>query len=111
MREWPPPTRPKGAGCLAMHTAGPLICQVRRALWAAFLLGGCAALLHLGLPLYGRHGLGEGVPPADRALRLMVLTLIAAAAVATRLLVLAARDRILVRAGLWLGHTLSQQVL
>ena len=94
-----------------MHTAGPLICQVRRALWAAFLLGGCAALLQLALPLYVLHALAEGVAPADRALRLIVLTLIAAAAVATRLLVLAARDRILVRAGLWLDHTLSQQVL
>jgi biotin carboxyl carrier protein len=94
-----------------MHTAGPLFCQVRRALWAAFLLGGCAALLQLALPLYVLHALAEGVAPADRALRLIVLTLIAAAAVATRLLVLAARDRILVRAGLWLDHTLSQQVL
>ena len=80
--------------------------QVRRALVAAFVLGGFASLLQLALPLYALHVFESAIPTASLE-TLALLTLIAAAAAAALVSLAAARDRILLRAGLWLDHTLG----
>jgi hypothetical protein len=93
-----------------MHTSGNLLQQVRRALVAAFVLGGFACLLQLALPLYALHVLESAIPTASLE-TLALLTLIAAGAAVTLVCLAAARDRILLRAGLWLDHTLGQHML
>ena len=84
--------------------------QVRRALLAAFVLGGFASLLQLTLPLYALHVFESAVPAASLE-TLGLLALIAAGTVALWTCITAARDRILLRAGLWLDHTLGRRML
>jgi biotin carboxyl carrier protein len=84
--------------------------QVRRALLAAFVLGGFAALIQLALPLYALHVFDNAVHAASLE-TLVLLALIAAGTVAIWVCVTAARDRILLRAGLWLDHTLGRRLL
>lgn len=93
-----------------MHTSKKLMQQVRRALVAAFVLGGFANLLQLAIPLYVLHVLDSAIPAASFA-TLALLTLIAAGALLTLVCLAAARDRILLRAGLWLDHTLGAHML
>jgi Biotin-lipoyl like len=84
--------------------------QVRRALFAAFVLGGFASLIQLTLPLYALHAF-ESAVPAGSFETLGLLAAIAAGTVALWTCVTAARDRILLRAGLWLDHTLGRRLL
>jgi hypothetical protein len=93
-----------------MHTSRKLLQQVRRALVAAFVLGGFACLLQLALPLYALHVVESAIPAASFE-TLALLTLIAALAAAALVSLAAVRDRILLRAGLWLEHTLGQHML
>lgn len=84
--------------------------QARRALAAAFALGGFASLLQLALPFYVLHVLDSAIPAAS-LVTLALLTLIAAGALLALVCLAAARDRILLRAGLWLDHTLGAHML
>ena len=84
--------------------------QARRALLATFVLGGFASLLQLVLPLCALHVFASAIPAASLE-TLDLLALIAAVAVLMRACVTAARDRILLRAGLWLDHALGRQML
>jgi biotin carboxyl carrier protein len=84
--------------------------QVRRALFAAFVLGGFASLVQLTLPLYALH-VFESAVPAGSFETLGLLAAIAAGTVVIWACVAAARDRILLRAGLWLDHTLGRRML
>src|SRR5262245_19802727 len=93
-----------------MCSSGKPLQQVRRALAATLVLGGLASLLCLALPLYVLHVLESAIPGASLQ-TLGLLTLIAAGAAATLVCLLAARDRILLRSGLWLEHTLGRQLL
>ena len=93
-----------------MPTPRKLLQQARRAVLAAFVLGGFACLLQLTLPLYALHVLESAVPAASIE-TLGLLALIAAGTVALWTCIAAARDRILLRAGLWLDHTLGQRLL
>src|SRR5205809_617626 len=93
-----------------MPTSRKLLQQVRRALFAAFVLGGFASLLLLTLPLFVLHTFESAVPVGSLH-TLGLLALIAAWTVMTWVGVSAARDRILRRAGLWLGHTMGRRVL
>src|SRR5258707_102108 len=93
-----------------MPTSRKLLQQVRRAVLAAFVLAGFASLLQLTLPLYALHVFESAVPAASLE-TLGLLALMAAGTVAIWVGVAAARDRILLRAGLWLDHTLGQRML
>jgi hypothetical protein len=93
-----------------MHTARTLLEQVRRALFAVCVLGAFAALLQLVVPLVVLHVLDSVIPTASLdTLALLMLVAVAAAAVLT--CIAAARDRIMLRAALWLDHTLGQHML
>ena len=93
-----------------MHTSREFLQQVRRALVAAFVLGGAAFLLQMALPLYALHVV-EGAAAAASFGTLAQLSLIAAIAAGAAIALAAARDRILLRAGLWLDHTLGHHML
>lgn len=84
--------------------------EVRRALVAAFVLAGFASLLQLALPFYALH-VFESAIPASSLETVALLALGAACAGAVLVAVLAARDRIVLRAGLWLDHTLGRHIL
>jgi hypothetical protein len=99
-----------GTGRPGMHTSRKLLQQVRRALVAAFVLGGAAFLLQMALPLYALHVV-EGAVAAASFETLALLSLIAAIAAGAAIALAAARDRILLRAGLWLDHTLGHHML
>ena len=98
------------AGRGVMARSRKLLRQVRRALFVAFVLGGCASLLQLTLPLYALHAF-ESAVPAGSFETLGLLAAIAAGTVALWTCVTAARERILLRAGLWLDHTLGRRML
>jgi ABC-type multidrug transport system fused ATPase/permease subunit len=93
-----------------MHTSRKLLGQVRRALVAAFVLGCLAMPLQLALPLYALH-LFEGAARPISLETLALLTSIAAGGALALVCLAAARDRILLRAGLWLDHTLGRHML
>ncbi len=93
-----------------MHTSALILRQVRRAVAAAFLLGGFPALLQLALPLCALHVIDSAIP-ARSVETLALLCALAAGALATLACVNAARARILLRAGLWLDHTLGCHTL
>ncbi len=93
-----------------MHTTRKLLGQVRRALFAALLLAGFANLLQLALPFYALHVFESALPAASLE-TVGLLALIAAGAGLTLVSLVAARDRIVLRAGLWLDHTLGRHIL
>ena len=93
-----------------MSTSRKLLAQVRRALCAALMLAGFASLLQLALPLYALH-VFESVIPAASLQTVALLALAAACAGAVLVATTAARDRIVLRAGLWLDHTLGCHIL
>ena len=99
-----------GTGRPGMHTSRELLQQVRRALVAAFVLGGCAFLLQMALPLYALHVVESAAAAASFG-TLALLTLVAAIAAGAAIALAAARDRVLLRAGLWLDHTLGHHML
>lgn len=93
-----------------MQTSRTLLGQVRRALLVAFLFGGCSSLLALVLPLCLFHALESAIPSASLH-TLALLGVMATIASLARFCVLGARDRILLRAGLWIEHALGRQIL
>ncbi|RTL71730.1 MAG: biotin/lipoyl-binding protein [Hyphomicrobiales bacterium] len=93
-----------------MRTSELLLRQVRHALAAAFLLGGFAALLQFAVPLFVLHAIDSAIP-ARSLETIALLTLLAGAAVATQTCLNAVRARILLRAGLWIEHTLGSELL
>ncbi len=93
-----------------MRTSDLILGQVRRALAAAFLLGGFAALLQFALPLFVLHAVDTAIP-ARSIETLALLALLATAALATLACLNSVRARILLRAGLWLEHTLGCELL
>jgi hypothetical protein len=99
-----------GTGRPGMHTSRKSLQQVRRALVAAFVLGGCAFLLQMVLPLYALHVV-ESAATAGSFGTLALLAGVAAIAAGGAVALAAARDRILLRAGLWLDHTLGHHML
>jgi hypothetical protein len=93
-----------------MSTSKKLLAQVRRALCAAFVLSGFASLLQLVLPFYVLH-IVESAVPASGLQTIALLALGALCAGAVLVAVVAARDRIVLRAGLWLDHTLGAHII
>jgi len=93
-----------------MRTSRKLLKQVRRALLAAFFFSGFVNLLMLTTPLYTLQ-VFESVVPAASVETLALLTAMAATAILTLALIELARDAVLLRAGLWLDHTLGQHML
>lgn len=93
-----------------MRTSDLLLRQVRQALAAAFLLGGCAALLQLALPLCAVHVFDSAIA-AGSTNTLLLLAVIVLAALAALTCISVVRARILLRAGLWLDHTLGSHLL
>jgi hypothetical protein len=93
-----------------MSTSRKLLAQVRRALCAALVLSGFASLLQLALPLYALHVFESAIPAAGLQ-TVALLALAAACAGAVLVAATAARDRIVLRAGLWLDHTFGGHLL
>ena len=93
-----------------MRTSRRLLRQVRRALLVAFLFSAGVNLLMLATPLYTLQ-IFDTVVPSGSIETLVVLTLMAGVALFTQAIVEICRDRILLRAGLWLDHTLGQHML
>lgn len=93
-----------------MRTSRRMLRQVRRALFVAFLFSGCINILMLATPLYILQ-VFETVVPLASLETLVVLTAIAGGAILSLGLIELARDRILLRAGLWLDHELGQHLL
>lgn len=76
----------------------------------ALLFSGAANVLTLATPLFTLQ-VFETVVPSGSIETLVLLALIAAAAVLALMLIEIVRDRILLRAALWLEHTLGQHLL
>ena len=97
-------------GSARMRTSRRLLKQARRATLVALLFSACINLLMLATPLYTLQ-LFDTVVPSGSIETLVVLTLMVGAAVLALGLIELCRDRILMRAGLWLDHVLGQHVL
>jgi|GEM_PF-5318055 len=93
-----------------MYKSGPILHQARRAVLAAFVLGGFASLLQLALPFYALHVVESALSQASLETLLLLAVIVAGAGAALACLA-SARDRILLRAGLWLDHTLGAHLL
>ena len=93
-----------------MRTSRRLLKQARAALLAAFLFSGFINVLMLATPLYTLQ-VFESVVPLGSIETLVILTIIAAAAIAALALLEIVRDLILMRAGLWLDHCLGEFML
>lgn len=77
---------------------------------AAFLFGGFINLLLLALPLYTLQ-VFETVVPTASVETLVLLSLMAAGAILALALLEGVRDRLLLRASLWLDHMLGRHIL
>ncbi len=93
-----------------MRTSRRLLKQVRRALLVAFLFSGCINALMLATPIYTLQ-VFETVVPSGSIETLILLTGMAGATLLALMLLEMIRDRILLRAGLWLDHVLGQHLL
>jgi ATP-binding cassette, subfamily C, bacterial EexD len=93
-----------------MRSSRRLLKQARRATLVALLFSASINMLMLATPLYTLQ-LFDTVVPTGSVETLVVLTLMVGVAVLTLGIVELCRDRILMRAGLWLDHVLGQQVL
>ncbi|MGE0856108.1 MAG: type I secretion system permease/ATPase [Hyphomicrobiaceae bacterium] len=93
-----------------MRTPRRLLKQVRTALLTAFLFGGFINVLMLATPLYTLQ-VFETVVPLGSIETLVILTVITGAAIIALALLEIVRDTILLRAGLWLDHTLGVVML
>jgi len=93
-----------------MRTSRRMLRQVRRAAFVAFVFSGCINILMLATPLYILQ-VFETVVPLASVETLLVLTVMAVGAIAALALIELARDRIMLRAGLWLDHELGQHML
>ncbi len=93
-----------------MRTSRRILKQVRRATFVALLFSACINILMLATPLYTLQ-LFDTVVPSGSVETLVFLTLMVGAAILALSLIELCRDRILMRAGLWLDHVLGQYVL
>ncbi len=93
-----------------MRTSRRMLGQIRRAVFVAFLFSGCINVLMLATPLYTLQ-IFENVVPVGSIETLLVLSAIVAAAVFAMALIEIARDRIMLRAGVWIDHELGQHIL
>ena len=93
-----------------MRTSRRMLRQVRRALLVAFLFSAGINVLMLALPLYTLQ-IFDTVVPSGSIETLVVLSAMAGAALLAQALVEICRDRIMLRAGLWLDHMLGQHML
>lgn len=93
-----------------MRTSRRMLAQIRRAVFVAFLFSGCISVLMLALPLYTLQ-IFENVVPVGSLETLFVLSSLIAGAVATLSLLEIVRDRIMLRAGVWIDHELGQYIL
>jgi PrtD family type I secretion system ABC transporter len=93
-----------------MRSSRRLLKQARRAVLVAVLFSACINILMLAMPLYTLQ-LFDTVVPTGSVETLVLLTLMVGAAILTLGIIELCRDRILMRAGLWLDHTLGQHVL
>lgn len=93
-----------------MRTSRRLLRQVRRTLMVAFLFSGFVNILMLATPLYILQ-VFETVVPTGSLETLVVLTGMVAFALLCLALIEVVRDRILLRAGLWLDHEVGRQLL
>ncbi|KUO67792.1 MAG: hypothetical protein APF80_00695 [Alphaproteobacteria bacterium BRH_c36] len=93
-----------------MRTSRRILGQIRRAVFVAFLFSGCINVLMLALPLYTLQ-IFENVVPVGSIETLLVLTALIAGAVVALALIEIARDRIMLRAGVWIDHELGQHIL
>ncbi|MCH9808671.1 MAG: type I secretion system permease/ATPase, partial [Alphaproteobacteria bacterium] len=76
----------------------------------AFLFSGCINVLMLATPLYTLQ-IFENVVPVGSIETLLVLSAIVGAAVLAMALIEIARDRIMLRTGVWIDHELGQHIL
>ena len=93
-----------------MRTSRKLLKQARRATLIALLFSACINVLMLATPLYTLQ-LFDTVVPSGSIETLVVLTLMVGVAILALSLIELCRDRILMRAGLWLDHVLGQHML
>lgn len=93
-----------------MRTSRRMLRQIRRAVFVAFLFSGCINILMLAIPIYTLQ-IFENVVPVGSVETLLVLSAIAAGAVVALALIEIARDRIMLRAGVWIDHELGQHIL
>lgn len=93
-----------------MRTSRLLLRQVRRALLVAFVFAGAINVLALATPIYILQ-VFEAVVPTGSIATLIVLTALVAVFVAAWALLELVRDRILLRAGLWLDHEIGRHIL
>ncbi|KAB2851192.1 MAG: hypothetical protein F9K44_02390, partial [Hyphomicrobiaceae bacterium] len=81
----------------------------RNALVAAFVFSGCVSVLMLAIPLYTLQ-VFESVVPTGSIETLVALTGMAIVALAATTVIEVVRDRILLKAGLWLDFNLSKLI-
>ncbi len=93
-----------------MRTSRKLLKQVRRATLVALLFSACINILMLATPIYTLQ-LFDTVVPSGSVETLIVLTIMVGTAILALSLIELCRDRILMRAGLWLDHVLGQHML
>lgn len=93
-----------------MHTSRHLLGQVRRALRAAIALSAGISALLLAVPLFALHVFETLLPAASMEL-LAILGSMTAVAVAVAIVLHNARELVLLRAALWLDHTLGQWLI
>ena len=93
-----------------MRTSRRILGQIRRAVFVAFLFSGCINVLMLATPLYTLQ-IFENVVPVGSIETLLVLSAIVGAAVLAMALIEIARDRIMLRTGVWIDHELGQHIL
>lgn len=93
-----------------MRTSRLLLRQVRRALLVAFVFAGLINVLALATPIYILH-IFESVVLTGSIATLAVMTSLVAVCIGAWALLELVRDRILLRAGLWLDHELGSHVL
>lgn len=93
-----------------MRTSRQLLKEARRALVAAFVFSGAINLLALVLPIYTLQ-IFETVVPAGSLETLIALTAMAGVALTALAMLEGVRDRLLLRAGLWLDHVLGEHIV
>ncbi len=93
-----------------MRTSRRMLGQIRWAVFVAFLFSGCINILMLALPLYTLQ-IFENVVPVGSIETLLVLSALIAGAIASLALLEIVRDRIMLRAGVWIDHELGQDIL
>jgi len=93
-----------------MRTSRQILKQARRALTAALVFSGGINVLMLAMPIYTLQ-VFETVVPSGSVETLVLLSMMIAAATVALALIEMVRDRILLRAGLWLDHVLGSFLL